>query len=365
MDYFYGVKLKSSEIKKIVEDPIKTADVANLVYITEDKLTIERHRRGRGFIYSKDGKKLDDKKAIDRFKSLVIPPAWQNVRISPLCNGHLQVIGKDSKNRTQYRYHPSWEKIRNGTKFFKMAAFGEILPEIRTQVASDLRKRTMDKRKCLALIVSLMEETHIRIGSDQYAKNNKTYGLSTFRNKHLNIKGDKLSFNFIGKKGKKHSVSLDNKRLQKLVLQCKEIPGWELFQYYDEDGNHHTIDSGMVNEYIQEISGDNFSAKDFRTWAASKIFLKTLSTLEKPKNEAILKQNILNACDMAAKSLGNTRSVCRNYYVHPAILEKYEDGTLYKYFEKERKQSSSHDPLDPIEEIMLDIISGYRFEIDE
>ena len=359
------MKLKSSEVKKILKDPIKTADAANLVYATEDKLTIERHRRGRGFFYSVNGEKIKDAKAITRFKSLVIPPAWQNVRISPIHNSHLQVIGKDVKDRTQYRYHPHWEKIRNNTKFFKMSSFGKILPEIRAQVAKDLREKTMTKRKCLALVVNLMEETHIRIGNEQYAKNNKTYGLSTLRTKHLNIEKGKLLFNFVGKKGKKHSVYLENKKLQKLVMQCKEIPGWELFQYYDEEGNHHSIDSGMVNEYIQEISSDSFSAKDFRTWAASKIFLETLSSTEKPNNKTEIKKNLIDACDMAAKNLGNTRSVCRSYYVHPAIIQKYEEGSLYKYFEKERKFESNGTRLEEIEEILLDIISEYQFEIGD
>lgn len=359
------MKLKSSEVKKILQDPIKTADAANLLYVTEDKLTIERHRRGRGFIYTINGEKITDAKEIERFKGLVIPPAWKEVRISPLINSHLQVVGKDDKNRTQYRYHPHWEKIRNQTKFFKMSAFGKILPKIREQVQKDLRKRTMTKEKCLALIVNLMEETHIRIGSEQYAKNNKTYGLSTLRNKHLNIEPDKILFNFTGKKGKKHSISLENKKLRKLVMQCKEIPGWELFQYYDEEGNHHSIDSGMVNEYIQEISGDSFSAKDFRTWAASKIFLETLSSMEGPETKKELKQNLIDACDTAAQSLGNTRSVCRSYYVHPAIIEKYENGTLSKYLEKGKKRAPSNSGLDNLEETLLDIISGYSFDIGD
>lgn len=358
------MKLKSSKVRKILNNPIKIADAANLVYVTQDALTIERHRKGRGFIYIQNGEKIADKEAIARFKDLVIPPAWQKVRISPHPNTHLQVIGKDDKNRTQYRYHPYWEEISNTTKFFKMTDFGKVLPEIREKVAADLRKRTMTREKCLALVVSLMEDTHIRIGNEKYAKSNKSFGLSTLRTKHLRIDHEGVFFNFTGKKGKKHSISIKDKKLRALVMQCKEIPGWELFQYYDEEGNHHAIDSGMVNEYIQTISDPSYSAKDFRTWAASKIFLESLVAMEIPENENEIKNNIVEACDMAAKNLGNTRSVCRNYYVHPAIIEKYENGTLFKYLDKKRETTSDYD-LEPIEQILMDVISGYHFEIGD
>ncbi len=355
--------IEPSQVSEILNDPIKSAEAANLVYVTEDKLSIVRKPHGRGFVYFQGKEKIKDPTAIERFKKLVIPPAWKDVRISPSPNSHLQVVGKDDKGRTQYRYHPQWEILRNKTKFIKMTAFGKVLPKIRERVARDLKKRIMTKTKCLALVVRLMEETHIRIGSQQYAKNNNTYGLSTLRNKHLNIKENKLLFTFVGKKGKKHSIPLEDKKLQKLVMQCKEIPGWELFQYYDEEGNHHTIDSGMVNEYIQEISDDSFSAKDFRTWAASKIFLETLFEMEKPENKTQIKQNLIDACDIAAESLGNTRSVCRSYYVHPALIAKYENGTIYNYLKENKKKKTSG--LEPIEDVLMEIISDYRIELEE
>src|SRR5690606_11464527 len=313
--------------------------------------------------YTEKEKKIQNKKDIERFKSLIIPPAWNDVCITPITNGHLQVIGKDEKQRKQYKYHPHWNKIRNETKFFKMAAFGNVLPEIRKQVSKDLNLPKMSKRKCLALIISLMEETHIRIGNESYAKNNKSYGLSTFRDKHLELKKNKLVFNFVGKKGKKHTVSLKNRKLQKLVIQCKEIPGWELFQYYDEEGNHHSIDSGMVNGYIHEISRDLFSAKDFRTWAASNIFLETLFHFEKPVSETEIKSNILDAHDAAAKRLGNTRTVCKKYYVHPAIIAKYENGQLEKYYCEANKKKNENEWLSNSEVALLQIISGYKIDI--
>lgn len=352
--------IKTPHIKQILKNPEKAAALANLIYITDNKLTIERHKHGRGFYYVQQGKKVKDNSSLRRFKSLVIPPAWNEVRITHLENGHLQVVGRDEKNRKQYRYHPHWSQIRNKTKFLKMASFGKTLPSMRATVADDLRLPKMTKRKCLALIVSLMEETHIRIGNEYYAKRNKTYGLSTLRTRHLDIYNNKLKFEFVGKKGKKHNITLRNKKLQKLVLECKEIPGWELFQYYDEDGRHHTIDSGMVNDYIQEISGDLFSAKDFRTWAGSKVFFETLYELDSPTSEKEIQKNIIAAYDATARSLGNTRSVCKKYYVHPAIPTSYENNALGDAFEK-LEQSKTQDLARPASElILLELFSSYR-----
>ena len=357
--------LKATEVKKILTDPIKTAEVANLIYVTEEHLTIERHKRGKGYFYLLNGEKIACKDEISRFKSLVIPPAWANVRITPLKNGHLQVVGYDVKERKQYRYHPSWNQIRNKTKFFKMEAFGKMLPKIREQVERDLKLPGMGKRKCLALILALMEETHIRIGNECYAKSNKTYGLSTLRNRHLQVDDKSIVFNFIGKKGKKHNVKLENKRLKRLVLQSKEIPGWELFQYYEKDGTHHSIDSGMVNDYIREISGDIFSAKDFRTWSASKIFLETLSTLEEPANKTELNKQIIEAYDAAASGLGNTRTVCKKYYVHPALPIQYEDGSLRNTFKKIHENNGLIDYLTSSERVLLNILSKYKIELED
>ncbi|MBT0607900.1 DNA topoisomerase IB [Aequorivita echinoideorum] len=354
--------IKAPQLKKILKNPIKAAELANLVYITEKRLTIKRHRHGKGFYYTEADKKIKTKKDIKRFQSLVIPPAWEEVLITPVLNGHLQVVGRDEKNRKQYRYHPHWNQIRNMTKFFKMAAFGNVLPEIRKQVGLDLKLGKMTKRKCLALVVRLMEETHIRIGNDYYARNNKSYGLSTLRTKHVAIHKNKMKFNFVGKKGKAHSITVQNKKLQKLVMQCEEIPGWELFQYYDEDGDHHRIDSGMVNDYIHEISGDLFSAKDFRTWAASKIFFETLAVLEKPETETQKKKNIITAYDAAAEGLGNTRTVCRKYYVHPALVENYEAGKLDPFFDEMNAKDIGTEYMSNSEMVLLKIIAG--FEID-
>lgn len=356
------MKLKPTQTEKIVGNLIKTASVVNLVYTTEDQLTISRKRHGRGFMYFENQNKITDAKALKRFKALVIPPAWEQVRISPLINGHLQVLGKDAKGRKQYRYHPDWNKIRNSTKFFRMSAFGEALPKIREEVSQDLKQTKMNKRKCLALIIRLMEETHIRIGNDYYAETNKSYGLSTMRDKHLTHLEDTIRFEFKGKKGVNQSVDLKDKRLQKLVMQCEEIPGWELFQYYDENGEHHKIDSGTVNAYIQEISGHTFTSKDFRTWAASKIFLKSILDFEKTETKKERKKAIAEACAISARKLGNTPTVCKNYYIHPALMEKYLVGQLKS--DATTKSKAKSIGLDETEVKMLHIIENYSFEIE-
>ncbi len=356
--------IKAPQAKKMLKNPMEAAQAANLVYITENKLTIKRHRHGKGFYFTEKEIKIVDKPSLERFKKLVIPPAWQNVMITPVSNGHLQVVGFDLKERKQYRYHPRWSQIRNKTKFFKMIAFGKVLPLIREKVELDLNQPKMTKQKCLALVLKLMEETHIRIGNDCYAKANKSYGLSTLRTKHLNIFKDKISFNFVGKKGKKHTITLKNKKLQKLVLQCEEIPGYDLFQYYDEEGNSQSIDSGMVNEYIQDITGDHFSAKDFRTWAASKIFFETLHNLEEPETKIAAQKNIFVAYDAAANGLGNTRTVCKSYYIHPVLVEKYENGSLKKYFKKLDFFEDNLPFLSASETVLLKILSEYKIELD-
>lgn len=356
--------ISPEDVNIILENPSEATELANLTYINEDKLSIHRKKVGRGFSYYKNGEKVTDPKTIERIKSLVIPPAWENVRICGIKKGHLQCIGRDEKNRKQYLYHPLWSRLRNQTKFFKMASFGKTLPRIRKQVEKDLELPKMTRRKVLALVIRLMEETHIRIGNAYYARENKTYGLSTLRAKHLKTDKNKMKFEFVGKKGKEQSVTIKNKRLIKLVNQCEEIPGWELFKFYDENGNKNPIDSGMINEYIQEISGDRFSAKDFRTWSASKIFFETLYELGYEEDEKRNKKNILTAYDTAAKGLGNTRAVCREYYVHPSIVNSYETGDIVDHFKKVRvRKEKNYQTLSGTEKVMLKMIEDYQIDI--
>lgn len=357
------MKLKPKQVKKIVGRPEKAAEIVDLVYTTEDQLTIRRKKHGRGFMYFEKDVKIKDPKRLQRFKDLVIPPAWEEVRIAPDLNAHLQVIGKDSKGRTQYRYHPHWNKIRNSTKFYRMLAFGEVLSKIRAQVQKDLKQTQLNRSKVLALVISLMEETHIRIGNNYYAQKNKSYGLTTMRDKHVKQTEEGIKFEFLGKKGVEHSVELHDKKLRKLVLQCEEIPGWELFQYYDENGEHHQIDSGMVNTYIQEITGADFTAKDFRTWAASKIFLQNLIDFEQPDTPKQRNQNIVQACKNAAKELGNSPTVCRKYYIHPGLIEKYEADESFADI-KLKNLPAGIKNLDQTEKIMLSLIEHYVFDLE-
>lgn len=350
----------SNAIRKLFTQPERMVEKVNLKYVTEEELSICRKRRGRGFSYLKNGKPIDKKKELQRIKRLVIPPAWNNVKISPVLNSHLQVEGMDLKERKQYLYHPVWSRIRNEVKFYKMFSFGKKLPFIRQRVDADLRQKGWPDTKVLALILKLMEETHIRIGSDIYAKQNKTYGLSTLRSKHVNILKDKIRFEFTGKKGIKHTVSVKNKKLIKLVSQCEEIPGWNLFQYYDKNGQKRSVDSGMVNEYIKEITGDTFTAKDFRTWSASIVFFDKLMELGSATDEKQIKENLIKAFEASAFALRNTRNVCKKYYVHPLLITKYEDGSLLKSFQYTENISQETEFFSSSEHAFLDLIKNYH-----
>ncbi|GAA4106872.1 DNA topoisomerase IB [Aquimarina addita] len=352
----------SNYFEKILRNPEEGIVNFNLVYIQDHQLAIKRLKQKDGFSYLIKNKRLSKKKELERIKKLVIPPAWSKVRICKINNGHLQAVGRDLKNRKQYRYHPLWNKLRNQTKFYKMVAFGKQLPKIRAKVDSDLELDGWPKNKVLALIIRLMEETHIRIGNEQYAKRNKTYGLSTLRTRHVKLYKDKIKFEFIGKKGKQHSITLRNKRLIRLVNRCEEIPGWELFQYYDQDGVKHSVDSSLVNEYLHSVSGELFSAKDFRTWAASTIAFEKLMDLGITENSKQKHKNILSAFDAAASGLGNTRNVCRKYYVHPAIIASYEDGSIQKNFNMTDMHETSSEYFTELENAMLHLLNGYTPE---
>lgn len=356
--------LSPEKIEEILRVPEKSALLADLKYVQDKHLTITRKKRGRGFSYFHLGEHIKDKERLKRIKSLIIPPAWQQVRISELENGHLQCVGRDEKNRKQYLYHEMWTQIRNQTKFYKMVAFAEALPHIREQIEHDLQLPGMPLAKCLALVLSVMEETHIRIGNQNYARTNKTYGLSTMRTRHLKENHGSYILDFIGKRGKEHKVEISDRQLKKLIHQCEEIPGWELFKYYDDNGQHHSIDSGMVNEYIQSISGDLFSAKDFRTWAATVIFYETAYSLGHSKDQKTREKNIIACYDEAAEGLGNTRAVCRNYYVHPQVVDTYDSGEIQSYFDKmQRLEEQNY--MSPAEQMVKEIIQDFEIKVRE
>ena len=325
-------KISPSKMMKIMKDPEKSATAVNLVYTNDsENQGIERKKRGKSFSYFSSDQKIKDKEELQRINQLAIPPAWENVWICALQNGHLQATGLDAKKRKQYRYHPVWNALRNHTKFYRMLHFGEVLPQIRLHLEQDLAHRNLDKRKVLALVVSLMERTNIRIGNNIYEKLYGSFGLTTLKDKHVDITGQKIKFSFKGKKGIYHDIDLKNAKLAKAVKNCRDIPGKELFQYYDDDGQRHAIESGMVNDYIKEISGENFSAKDFRTWSGTVNALIAFKEIEAQESTDNLKTKVKNAIELVACELGNTSTVCRKYYIHPLIINLYETDSIKKY----------------------------------
>ena len=328
------IELSHKEFLKIDRDYSQSAKVADLIYVNDKEPGINRLKKGNGFVYIYDNKPLKDKAEIDRIRKLAVPPAWTNVWICPNENGHIQATGFDIRGRKQYRYHTMWNTLRNETKFHRLYEFGKILPSIRLKLEEDLSKKELTEEKVVATVVSLMERTYIRIGNDEYEKLNGSYGLTTLKDNHVKINGDKIFFSFKGKKGIEHKITLKNKRLAKMVKQCRDIPGKELFQYYDSEGNRKPIDSGMVNHYIKDASGGDFTAKDFRTWAGTLNIIRAFKAIGESESETDCKRKIVAALDQVSKQLGNTRTVCKKYYVHPGIIKLYEEQNLEKYLKE-------------------------------
>ncbi len=318
------VSLASEHDLEPAPDPAASARAAGLRYISDRRPGLRRVKTRTGFRYvTADDTPVKDGEALARIKSLVIPPAWTDVWISPLHNGHLQATGRDARGRKQSRYHPKWREARDETKYERMAHFAEALPLIRQRVEHDLARPGLPREKVLATIVRLMEETHIRVGNEEYARENKSYGLTTMRNKHVEVHGSHITFTFQGKSHVHHTIDLQDRRLAKIIQRCEDIPGYELFQYLDHDGNPHSIDSSDVNEYLRDITHQHFTAKDFRTWAGSVLAANLLSEFEPWTTSTQAKKNVVEAIKRVAERLGNTPSVCRKCYVHPAVLEHY------------------------------------------
>ncbi len=328
------VQLSHKEFLKLDKDYTKAAKAADLLYVNDKKPGINRVKKGSGFVYIFDNQPLKDKEQLERIKKLAIPPAWTNVWICPKANGHIQATGFDVRNRKQYRYHTLWHTLRNETKFHRLYEFGKLLPSLRLKLEEDFAKKELCEEKVMATVISLMERTYIRIGSNDYEKMYGSYGLTTLKDKHVKIEGNKLLFSFKGKKGIDHDIQLNNSKLAKAVKACRDIPGKELFQYYDENGNKRSIDSGSVNLYIKEATGGDFSAKDFRTWAGTLNILRAFKAIGESGSEADSKKNIVAALDEVSKKLGNTRTVCKKYYVHPGIIRLYEENSLNKYLKE-------------------------------
>jgi DNA topoisomerase-1 len=312
-------------------DPLAAAKLAKLRHVSDEAPGITRHKARNGFDYRlPDGELVRDIDTLRRIRSLAVPPAWTGVWICPHANGHIQATGRDQRGRKQYRYHPRWREVRDESKYGKMLIFGRVLPLIRERVEADLRRRGLPRERVLAAVVRLMEATLFRIGNDEYAKANKSYGLTTLRNRHVEINGNHIHLSFRGKSGIRHETDINDRRLARIIKDCRELPGYELFQYVDEEGDRHTVDSADVNDYLREISGEEITAKDFRTWAATNLAALALQEFEVFDTEAKRKHAIVRAVEKVAKHLGNTPAICRRCYVHPAIFDGYLDGTLLK-----------------------------------
>ncbi len=312
-----------------VVDPKAFAKAAGLRYTSDHLPGIRRVKHHDSFRYvDAHDAPVTDEDVLKRIKSLVIPPAWIDVWITPHANGHLQATGRDARGRKQSRYHPHWREVRDANKYERMAHFAEALPKIRTRVEHDLKLPGLPREKVLATVISVMEATHIRVGNEEYAKENHSYGLTTMRHRHVEVHGNKVTFDFKGKSGVHHTIDLADKRLAKIIKRCEEVPGYELFQYLDHDGHRHAIDSHDVNEYLRQITGEHFTAKDFRTWAGTVLASQLLSQFEPYSSEKQAKKNVLQAITAVAAQLGNTPSVCRKCYVHPAVLEAYLTGHM-------------------------------------
>jgi DNA topoisomerase I len=326
---------KKTKPVQVITDPVEAAKAADLQYVSDDELTIRRKRVGKGFAYvTARGKPIHDGKTLDRIEALGIPPAWTDVRISPDPNGHLQAVGHDAKGRKQYRYHARWREQRSATKFNRMIAFGEALPKIRKCIQQDLALPGLPKQKVLALVVRLLETTLIRIGNEEYASLNKSFGLTTLRDQHVDVSGATVQFHFRGKSGKVQSVSVHDRRLAGLVRRCKDIPGYELFQYVDDEGKHQSINSSDVNAYLREITGEDFTAKDFRTWGGTVLSVLAFQELGPSADQKDIKKSITETIKRVAEQLGNTPAICSKYYVHPAVIEAYSNGSLIEALQR-------------------------------
>lgn len=316
--------------KKLAPDhPAKSAIRVGLRYLSDQMPGIIRERVGKSFRYRFPiGQIVKERQVLGRIKSLAIPPAWTQVWICPDPRGHLQATGRDARGRKQHRYHPHWRQARDETKYNRMISFARKLPAIRKRVLRDLKLPDLPRNKVLAAVVRLLEISLIRVGNDEYARDNDSFGLTTMRDRHVRVRGEALRFHFRGKSGKWHEVDIRDRRLAKIVKSCQDLPGQELFQYIDEDGKRQDVHSNDVNDYLREISGEDFTAKDFRTWAGTVLGAMALQEFQQFDSQAQAKKNIVKAIEAVATRLGNTPSVCRKCYIHPDILNSYLDGTL-------------------------------------
>ncbi|MEP6664096.1 MAG: DNA topoisomerase IB [Verrucomicrobiota bacterium] len=350
---------KKQSFAELGADLKKSAQDAGLRYVNDESDGFRRVKAGKNFRFiDGKGKTISDGDHLRRIKALVIPPAWSEVWICPLANGHLQATGRDAKGRKQNRYHPRWRATRDETKFNRMIEFGKMLPKIRRRTNRDLNRKDLSREKVLAAIVRLLEVSLIRVGNSEYARTNHSFGLTTLQDRHVLVRGKKIRFQFKGKSGKNHVIDLQHQGLAKIVKRCQDIPGQELFQYIDEQGERRDVKSEDVNEYLREITGEIFTAKDFRTWAGTILAAMALREFEKFDSQTQAKKNLMRAIESVAKRLGNTPTICKKCYVHPAIFESYLDGSLLDTIQgrAEHELESSLKQLRPEEAAVLTLL---------
>src|SRR5712692_8444813 len=332
---------------KIVTDPDEAAEEAGLRYVNDNQPGYTRKANGDDFEYfDAEGKPICDEQRLLRIKRLAIPPAWTDIWICPSPNGHIQATGRDARGRKQYRYHDRWREVRDENKYDRILLFAETLPKIRKRVEKDLGLPGLPRNKILATVVQLLERTFIRVGNQEYARENKSFGLTTMQDRHVDVKGSKLRFRFRGKSGRKHEVDLTDKRIAKTILKLQDLPGQDLFQYVDENGEVRDLTSQDVNEYLREITGEDFTAKDFRTWAGTVLGGIALNAIGAFETKTQAKANIKDAISAVAKILGNTPAICRKCYVHPAVLETYLEGNLIERLKQKTEEALEKEDVD-------------------
>jgi DNA topoisomerase I len=344
---------------------VEAAEEAGLVYVDDDMPGITRRRAGKGFAYAHpDGRPVKDEKTLKRIRSLVIPPAYRDIWICPLENGHLQATGIDDRGRKQYRYHPRFREVREADKYERLIDFGNALPKIRERVDHDLALPGLPREKVLAAIVYLLEKSLIRVGNEEYAKENGSFGLTTMRMRHVKVQGANIHFHFLGKSKIKHDIEIHDRRLARAVAKIQELPGQHLFQYLNEDGEVHAVTSADVNAYLKEISGHDFTAKDFRTWAGTVLALTELGSMDPPKTAKELKSSAASVIKVVAKQLGNTPAVCRKCYVHPGVMRSFLDGSLREFIGHHPRVSSEGiaNLVECAEDVVLDLLKDHEKE---
>jgi DNA topoisomerase I len=343
-------------------DAPREAERAGLVYVGDRIPGITRRRAGKGFSYRwPDGTLVKDAATLDRIRALAIPPAYKDVWICPLPEGHLQATGHDVRGRKQYRYHPRFREVREASKYVRMRQFGRLLPGIRDRVRADLRKRGLPREKVLAAVVALLEKSLIRIGNDEYARENSSFGLTTMLNRHVDVRGQKIRFRFSGKSKRTHDIELQDRRLARIIEKVQELPGQELFGYVDESGGVKDVTSADVNSYLKEISGEDLTAKDFRTWAGTVLALTHLSAREPPASKRQFQQGVSAVVKVVAQQLGNTPAICRKCYVHPAVLEAYQEGSLADFVKRMPEPDAGEEELVRcVETVVLELLDGYE-----